>query len=247
MNFYNEKIASNYENKRRHDRFWSWENNILSNFVRLNCNSSFSIIDCPCGTGRFIDEFKGKCLTYTGIDISSDMLNKAKTKSQDNNNINLIQSNILKVELKCDIYLCFRLLHLVDFKTSCKVFDKIFITTNHYAILQIFNLYDYSLNFKSFNFIKTNTSFFDKIKYFFRSLKSLLNFKKHSLYGNIENTVHDTDYTNETYWLNFKLLKKYLRDTNFKIEHHHKLKDNYHYLNENMFFSTSIIILKKNG
>lgn len=80
-----DKIGMNYDSTRCADPF------ITSNLAKiLDVSSNSNILDIACGTGNYTIALNDMCLNMTGIDISEDMLYKAKEKRQ---NINWIRND----------------------------------------------------------------------------------------------------------------------------------------------------------
>lgn len=111
-NDYDEKRALAYDEKRKKHKLWQAE--ILAVEKLLNsAEAEETILDAPIGTGRFIHLYENKKMNITGIDISQDMLNIAKTKTKAN--IDLSIKNILELrEGQYDWTICIRLLNRLD-------------------------------------------------------------------------------------------------------------------------------------
>ncbi len=70
------QTASEYDAKRRHKGSWTTENGAVENmFLRAAQSGPIrSVLDIPCGTGRWIPFFQERDVDYTGVDISKDMI-----------------------------------------------------------------------------------------------------------------------------------------------------------------------------
>ncbi len=92
------------------------------------------VLDLGCGTGLFAEKIMNKVELFVGIDISTGMLLKAKSKFSKKSNVHLINSDIDHLPLKDD------------------VFDHAFIFTifrNPSEILRIIKELEHVMNFNS--------------------------------------------------------------------------------------------------
>ncbi len=72
-----------------------------------------SVLDVPCGTGRFTSYLRARGLSYLGVDAAPAMLGEARAKSPD---ARFVAGDLTQLPLadQCvDIALCIRLMHLV--------------------------------------------------------------------------------------------------------------------------------------
>ncbi|MFW5879567.1 MAG: class I SAM-dependent methyltransferase, partial [bacterium] len=72
--------ALQYEKKRTSDEQWHQEDKAVENFIKTVCPEN--LLDVPIGTGRFLPLYEKYKIKITGVDISSDMLISAKSKSK---------------------------------------------------------------------------------------------------------------------------------------------------------------------
>ena len=117
-NKYTGKNAHNYDSSRKSSRKWNNEQNAveLSLTNIMYDDGIHNILDIPVGTGRFFDIYDSLQPTpkVLGIDVSDDMLEKAKNKKKKGNHdsIQLRQGNILEnlnLQVKIDVIVCIRL------------------------------------------------------------------------------------------------------------------------------------------
>lgn len=106
------KGAVYYEANRIHKPKWIGEDRKVGEFLS-DLPQGTSILDIPCGTGRFFPFFHEKGFKVLGIDISPDMLIKAKKRIAEN--ITVKTGNIFNIGLSqsFDIVLCIRFLNLI--------------------------------------------------------------------------------------------------------------------------------------
>lgn len=89
MNKYIGNRALKYDEKRENKSATQRDQAIVESFLS-NVPDRSSVLDLPAGTGRFIEFCVGRGLLYTGIDISKDMLEVARTKIPlDSSNVEL--------------------------------------------------------------------------------------------------------------------------------------------------------------
>src|SRR5690606_17615213 len=70
--------ATGYDAQRMHRPDWPLEQKAVEDFVEDG-----PVLDCPVGTGRYIQIYKNKGLKVRGIDVSADMIAVAKSKHPD--------------------------------------------------------------------------------------------------------------------------------------------------------------------
>ena len=76
---YRGEVAARYDEKRAVKDVTRRDQAIVENYLSKIAPGS-SVLDIPAGTGRFIQFCLGRGLRYTGVDISADMLDVARTK-----------------------------------------------------------------------------------------------------------------------------------------------------------------------
>lgn len=81
--YYSGKKAVDYELVREKQETWHAENKIIPEIINKYIIDKESIIDLPCGPGRWIKEFNKLCLYSFMIDISDDMLTRAKLNASE--------------------------------------------------------------------------------------------------------------------------------------------------------------------
>jgi ubiquinone/menaquinone biosynthesis C-methylase UbiE len=102
-----------------------------------------AVLDCPCGTGRFISLITGKGFVYTGADISAAMMEEAKKIVPTGSLINFVEAdaeNLSFPDNSFDCVIVWRLLqHIVDPAVRLQILreaarvsrNKVFISFYH--------------------------------------------------------------------------------------------------------------------
>lgn len=106
--------AWNYEHKvyaedSYYAYIWGIEKDIIINEIRLIEKTSIKYLDFACGTGRVISSIEQYVNNSTGVDVSENMLNIAKTKIKKSSllHVDLTSDDIIKNE-KYDLITAFR-------------------------------------------------------------------------------------------------------------------------------------------
>ena len=73
------KIAAGYDAKREQTPKWVCEQRLIEGMLSDLPQGSV-VLDCPVGTGRFLDFYKAKGLQFVGVDLSGDMLVQSALK-----------------------------------------------------------------------------------------------------------------------------------------------------------------------
>lgn len=76
---YRGDVAASYDERRAVKDVTRRDQAIVENYLSKIAPGS-SVLDIPAGTGRFIQFCVNRGLRYTGVDISADMLDVARTK-----------------------------------------------------------------------------------------------------------------------------------------------------------------------
>jgi ubiquinone/menaquinone biosynthesis C-methylase UbiE len=76
---YHGPIAEGYDAKREKDPKWICEQRIITQMLS-DLPKGSTILDCPVGTGRFLDFYKTKGFQFIGADLSGDMLVQSALK-----------------------------------------------------------------------------------------------------------------------------------------------------------------------
>ncbi len=91
------KTAMEYDAKRRHSRTWLTETSALEDFYRTAAQSGpiRTVLDIPCGTGRWIPFFQDRNIDYTGVDVSKDMIAVAarSVRESDVRNVRILEQD----------------------------------------------------------------------------------------------------------------------------------------------------------
>lgn len=72
-------VAAGYETKRKDDLKWQIEQTIIEGLLS-ELPEGAEVLDCPVGTGRFLNFYKDHGVNFTGIDKSCDMLIQSARK-----------------------------------------------------------------------------------------------------------------------------------------------------------------------
>lgn len=78
VNAYSGSGASRYDRRRARTSRWKAENAAFE--AMLTMSDAASVLDCPFGTGRWIEQYTQNDLRVVGVDLSAEMLAVAKAK-----------------------------------------------------------------------------------------------------------------------------------------------------------------------
>ncbi|NLF71048.1 MAG: class I SAM-dependent methyltransferase [Candidatus Anammoximicrobium sp.] len=91
------QTALEYDAKRRQSRSWLTETGAVEDFFRTAAQSGpiRSVLDIPCGTGRWIPFFQDQDIDYTGVDVSQDMIAVARrsVREDDARNVRILEQD----------------------------------------------------------------------------------------------------------------------------------------------------------
>lgn len=138
---YKGTTASNYEEKRKHESKWFREQRVVELLLRKIVNENGNrILDVPVGTGRFFGIYNDLDVNVLGVDISEDMLEKAKEKKSHKSNIDLKKGDVFELDIgdfKPDIIICNRLFHWLGFERVKEVLHTFSKLKPKYLIIGI--------------------------------------------------------------------------------------------------------------
>lgn len=113
--------AENYEAKRAHKAAWQAEAKLLQSALETMSKAivkeSLTVLDVPCGTGRFFSLYDSLGWDYVGIDVSADMISIAADRIGEGC-LDLATGSVFHIGETLglspetfDISVCFRLTH----------------------------------------------------------------------------------------------------------------------------------------
>lgn len=106
--------AETYDQVRESSERWLREREVFARFIaQVNPKS---VLDCPFGTGRWAPEYKKLEGPIVGVDLSADMLEKARAKfAEYRGKLEVIRDNALSCDFSafegCDLTVCVRFLN----------------------------------------------------------------------------------------------------------------------------------------
>ena len=112
VRYFGEK-ALRYETKRAGTPKWAGEDRKVREYL-LDLPEGTTILDIPCGTGRFFQFYRERGFKVLGIDISPDMIAEAQKHVGDD--IKLKIGSIFNIGLSeaFDVVICTRFLNLIE-------------------------------------------------------------------------------------------------------------------------------------
>jgi ubiquinone/menaquinone biosynthesis C-methylase UbiE len=110
---YTGNVAHKYEKRRENQDKWKGENQKIREYLNRDLKGT-SILDIPCGTGRFFKFYQERGFKFIGMDISNDMIEKANKRTIYNDQVQI--GNIFDIDTCTvfDVVVCIRFLNLVD-------------------------------------------------------------------------------------------------------------------------------------
>ncbi|HKR07042.1 MAG TPA: class I SAM-dependent methyltransferase [Bacteroidia bacterium] len=134
--YYKERNAEEYEDRRKGNQKWKFEENTLRQVMEKYGESIETVLDIPIGTGRSLDILlKLKNISISGVDLSNDMMELAKARDT-SGKVQFFERDIFSNELflKADFVLCYRFLNLIDW-TSAQIALKNLLRASHKYVL----------------------------------------------------------------------------------------------------------------
>lgn len=101
-------VADSYEDVRTREPQWAKEHEALAEALRTI--QPATVLDVPCGTGRFWGLYHSLGITATGLDISPDMLMHARKCGWED----VGEGNVFDLSGTYDVAVCFRLLNWME-------------------------------------------------------------------------------------------------------------------------------------
>ena len=127
--FYSGRNASQYETARAKQRTWHTENMLVPELIKRHVTEGETIIDLPCGKGRWITTFNDLRLNAIMIDISHDMLQAARRNTSQFTDARFTfrhldaLSNSTQLP-RADTLIMTRFLNLISLPKCSSLFDK---------------------------------------------------------------------------------------------------------------------------
>ena len=260
--FYTADVAAKYDDVRKKDRYWDWEDEVLAKALAL-LNSGDYVVDCPFGTGRFLPLYKKYDFKVLGLDISDDMLFEADKKVKQLNledKVKLVKADLNEFKYMGEplkALVSFRLLHLISPENVEDYVNSLAAMPSRYIFLQLFTVYDFSplLIVKRLGqvFTMDNVSRRDKIVYFVRTVYSIQNkfipnlrqyFKKKlSSIKNLE--VEEGSFCDVSHFHSLKVIEGAFGKKGFIEKQRFELVDLVHVQNESATRATALLVLEK--
>lgn len=218
---YSGKVAQNYDSDRITEPIWQTEQIFFKKYIGKLPQKS-KLLDLPVGTGRFIPFYFQYGISFTGCDLSEDMLAVAKKKYHLDNE-QLINANAEKLpfpDMSFEYAICCRLTHLISSKTLKKIIKEFSRVVSKELIVHFFTLKENHSDLK-YSWKKNILNyFFNKISF------SRLETEK-TPWEHIQNYSHDK-----------KQIEILFKESGWKIKSHHLLPDKQYKVN--------IYVLSKN-
>ena len=134
------EAADKYDADREQTAKWEREQSAVERILGA-LPRHLSILDIPVGTGRFIELYGRLGLQATGLDISADMLSRAREKAEHTGaGITLREGDIRSIagpDGAFDIALCIRFLNWIDLEGVRAVLRELTRVSDRYLIVSI--------------------------------------------------------------------------------------------------------------
>lgn len=140
---YNNSAAKNYDQRRENTEKWKREQKAVTEFMRdiLEVNREPLVLDIPVGTGRFLDFYKNESVSAIGVDISEDMLARAREKITNGDaKISFEKGDIMDLSelgYEPDIVVCIRFMNWLNGNDVKRAVQSIGDTNPSYIIVGI--------------------------------------------------------------------------------------------------------------
>lgn len=176
--YYSGKNVSEYEMVRGKQKTWHNENKIVPEVIKKYVKEKETIIDLPCGTGRWLEIFNEFQLHSIMIDISKEMLKVAEKKSLNFTNAKFffIKLDVLSETTRlprADILIMTRFLNLISFSNFSFILDK--------ALTAGIRKYIFTVRLRCGDELKVE-QFKTYLHIAIKNLATILNIRKKSIY-----------------------------------------------------------------
>ena len=136
---YHGRKAETYDEIREKQARWKWENEHVEQWLREVRPKS--VLDVPCGTGRFLDVYRAlKVRVVHGVDASDEMIGLAKRKVAPGDNTVLEVGYATATGMQAgafDCVVCVRFLDLIDEEAMRLVLTELYRVARKSVVLTI--------------------------------------------------------------------------------------------------------------
>lgn len=114
---YRGSVAEEYDSRRTGTDKWEREQNAVAEYLDriVDGRSDLTVLDVPVGTGRFMDLYREYSLAVVGVDVSPDMLDRAREKlADDDGRVTFLVGDVMDlddVDVDPDVVVCIRFLN----------------------------------------------------------------------------------------------------------------------------------------
>ncbi len=132
--------AEIYEEHRQGVR-WAAEERVFRDLYRQVAPKT--VLDCPVGTGRWLDIYQDSGATVLGVDLSPHMLDEARKRLRPNVRVELIEGDVLdpaqgsKLGRDHDLVVCTRFTHWLPTARIAGLVDVFRRTGAHYLLIGV--------------------------------------------------------------------------------------------------------------
>lgn len=130
---YTGTVADNYEKDRTKSWKWKFEHKCLHGLLSSRIDIQ-TLVDIPCGTGRFHQLYKSLNIDAVGVDISADMLHQADQRGMSIQERDLFT---FPVEIQYDAVVCFRFLNWVNMEDLKAAVSTLTALSKRYVFMTI--------------------------------------------------------------------------------------------------------------
>ena len=133
---YTGPVAQQYDARRAGTAKWQKEQDLVERILSQFPPGS-SVVDIPVGTGRFLPVYRQLGITATGLDVSADMLARARERC---GNAALRLSDIRRIDAsdgEYDAAVCVRFLNWVDAAALTAAIGELARVSRHHVVLSV--------------------------------------------------------------------------------------------------------------
>ena len=132
--------AESYDSKRTSSKKWRHEQDVVHRIL-ASLPHGITLIDVPVGTGRFIEFYRELGIAASGVDISNDMIARAREKAESLGfEIDLLQGSIFEIPAadgSYDCAFCMRLLNWLSLADVELALRELFRVSDRFVVVGI--------------------------------------------------------------------------------------------------------------